>query len=507
MANFLEMLGIPSPTSAAPLPADLVPGYGGPMTVSPPPPQVMQMPSPQMPPDNALQAVQDPVAPPMPQAQPMQAPPPTPTPAEAVPTRPRARSSILDAIGRVSDVLARVGGAEALYQPTLNALQDRDIAAGDHSRKVDMDKLAAATSRQALEAGAMTNEGTRAQMVGHALRGLQAIKTANPNADVSQIWPALAKQAGIPDDQAAVIGQAMTTHPELIQGLITAATDPKLDKVKYGFQPIYTKDAQGGLHVHQLSDDGTSSIPEGEAPIDPFKPIDLGGSVALMGTRSGTIAPKILPKTEAPGKALDRTQRGQIAAGHDTTSVKVAEIGAGSRITVAGMPARSKPAAANGGASDAKEALIGLDQIQRGFDELHGMKALPGDGGGAVDNVLSALGRTGIGQKIGEQAGSAAAQKRLELGKNINTLQQTLIKALPASATRTKFEQEILRASLPDPSKMSYSTAKTVISQYKDIFRRAQAAAAAEQRRPAAAAPVKPNSGASTGWKLVGVNK
>jgi hypothetical protein len=139
------------------------------------------------------------------------------------------------------------------------------------------------------------------------------------------------------------------------------------------------------------------------------------------------------------------------------------------------------------------------------------MKALPGDGGGAVGNVLSALGRTGIGQSLGEQAGSAAAQKRLEMQKGLNTLQQQLIKGLPASATRTKFEQEILKASLPDPSKMSYDTAKTVIGQYRDIYRRAEAAAAAEARaKPGTPtrAPVKPRAAAggnSGGWSLVGV--
>lgn len=491
MANILEMLGIPSPTPAAPLPADLMPGYAAP-------------------PQNVLQTVQDSVAPPMPQ--PMQAPPmsqpapiPQATPADAG-TRPaRTRSSILDTIGRVSDVLAKVGGAPALYQPTLDARQDRVLSLGDHDRQVDLDKLKAATERQGLEAGqgALT-DANRARVV-QAMKYLNAIKNSNPNADVSQAWPILAQQAGIPAEQMNALGQAITANPDIIAGMAEGN-----DTDKYGGSVVYGTDASGKLVAYQPglgAKGGRNVLPEGVTPIDPQKAIDLGGGVALMGTRTGTIAPKILPKTEAPGKALDRTTRVDIAKGNNATTIKAAEIGAGSRITVAGMPARVKPADAKaGGASDAKEALIGLDQIQRGFDELHNMKALPGDGGSTAGNVLSALGRTGLGQKIGEQTGSAAAQKRLELGKNINTLQQTLIKALPASATRTKFEQEILRASLPDPSKMSYGTARTVIGQYKDIFRRAQAAAVAEQRRPAAA-PVKPNSGASAGWKLVGVNK
>jgi hypothetical protein len=134
------------------------------------------------------------------------------------------------------------------------------------------------------------------------------------------------------------------------------------------------------------------------------------------------------------------------------------------------------------------------------------MGALPGDPNDPVNTVTGALGRTRVGQAVGEQFGSAAAQKRLEIQKNMANLQQTLIKALPASATRTRFEQEILKTALPDPSKMSYSTARTLIGQYRQKFvhegaagirrgaaRRAPAARAQAARRTTPQRTVRPS--------------
>jgi hypothetical protein len=54
------------------------------------------------------------------QPAPVQAPPPPPPPPAPV-AAPHKRRSLLDTIGRISDVLAKVGGADALYQPTLDA--------------------------------------------------------------------------------------------------------------------------------------------------------------------------------------------------------------------------------------------------------------------------------------------------------------------------------------------------------------------------------------------------
>jgi hypothetical protein len=79
-----------------------------------------------------------------------------------------------------------------------------------------------------------------------------------------------------------------------------------------------------------------------------------------------------------------------------------------------------------------------------------------------------------------------AAQKRLEIMKNVSALQQAMLKSLPASATRTKFEQEMLARGLPDPSKMSYETAQTVIRQLRESY--TEAVATLNKSAPACAA-------------------
>lgn len=372
----------------------------------------------------------------------------------------RVRSSLLDKIGQVSDVLAKVGGANALYQPTLDARQDRVLSLGDHDRAVAMEKIKLADAK-----GDLGDKGN--VRLGNAVRGLQAITSANPQADISKVWPLLAAQAGIDPARAQALGQEFAANPDMIKGLAGTVGATR----EFGLQPFYYTDKSGALRAGQVSKDGTFQPIDldGGAATDPTKAVNLGGTTALIGTRSGKVT-GTLGNTEKPGGAADRAARVAIAGGNNQATITAAGIRANA-------PGKGKPGSDAG--AEATNGLALIDNIANGFRDLHGMKALAGDDGGTVSNVLGALGRTGVGQAIGEQAGSPAAQKRLELAKNISLLQQTLIKSLPASATRTKFEQEILKTALPDPTKMSYGTAQTIIGQYRDIFRRAQAQAAA----------------------------
>lgn len=383
------------------------------------------------------------------------------------PQAPRQRRSILDTVGRIADVLAKVGGANALYQPTLDAREDRSLALGDHAQQVDLNKLKLATAQ-----GTLGDADTA--RLGQAVKGVQAILAANPNADVSKIWPLVAQQTGLSPDRTAAVGQALAANPELLKGLANATND---DASKFGGNVVYGKDANGNLVAYQpgLGAEGARSVlPEGVSPVDPLKFVDTGGSQVGVGTRSGNPV-RILPKTEAPGKAADRTSRENIARGNNNTA-----------ITIAGMPARSGTggktgtAAGGKGAVDPSSGLALIDSIQKGFDDLHGMKALAGEGGNPVGNVMGWLSRTGPGQEAGAQFGNVAAQKRLLVEKNLSLLQQDLIKSLPASATRTKFEQEIVKKSLPDPSRMDYSTAQDVLGEYRAMYTKAAKDAAAE---------------------------
>lgn len=433
--NFLQMLGIgglaPQPTGN--LPPDLLQGID-----TQQPQQV-----------NAIQGIN-----------------PADVTADAAPLPPQAvplpRRSILDTIGRISDVLANTGGAQAQYQPTLDARQAHELALGDHSRQVDLDKLKLATEQNAL------GDAGNAR-VGQAARGVQAILAANPQADVSKIWPLIAAQTGVPADRIAAVGQTLAQDPSALTGLVT------------------------GLNAaHE----------QGTQP----KEIQLYN---LLKLKNPALADAYLAKLGNPQAEMTPYQAAQVKIAEGKLNNDTARLGLARDAATAKTGGGSKAAQAS---SEAADAMGMLDNIEGAFKDLSRMKALPGQGDDFAGNMLGALGRSRLGQAVGEQVGNEAAQKRLELAKNVSLLQQTLIKALPATATRTKFEQEILKQSLPDATKMTLGTAQTVIKQYRDIFRRAQQAAASPAPGTRALPPRlsvrPPASAASSGWgKAIVVNK
>jgi hypothetical protein len=432
---------------------------------SPPAPEA---PQPQAPPPNVLQQA---------------APPAPPAPADiaqaavaASPPAPKPRRSLLDTIGRISDVFAKVGGADALYQPTLDAREDRTLALGDHARQVDLDALKKTLTQQQVAAGALEPQVAERKRIGVALSAIAGQDNA------AELWPSVAEQAGIDPVRAQAIGKLIAANPGSAGVLAKSlGADNTLGKNVY-----FGADANGKTVAYQVGPDGQPHVLDfgttGITPSEPIKVVDTGTGQVIVG--QGGSVKKILPKFEAPGKAADRKERAREA---DNTNVTT--------ITVAGMPARAKDGSGAGGKGKGspKDALAYLDNIDAGFEALHAMKALPGDGTG-LGAVESAIGRTGVGQKVGEQLGSAAAQKRLELIKNINSLQSEMIQSLPGSATRTKFEQEIQKARLPDPMKMSYSTAKNVLRELREQYQRALTDLAKEKP----AAKVQPTGGWGT---------
>lgn len=406
--------------------------------------------------------------------------PPPPQPAAQPAPVPRQRRSVLDTIGRLADVFAKVGGADALYQPTLDAREDRTLALSDHDRKVQADNIALATGKFDLS----DKQNLR---LGHVARGLKAIQAGG--GDINAAFPELAQRMQLDPETVAKIGPLLASDPHAIDGIIAATSSEKFDQSKYSGSVVYATGPDGKVVAFQPSlDDGSGRniLPGGYTAIEPSKVVDLGGNAAVVGN-SGT-PKRIFPKTEAPGKAADRRERGRESDSRNST-----------QITIAGMPARAKPGGKDGtGNMNVANSL--LDNIERGFNDLHKLQALPGEGSGA-GMAAAAFGRTALGQKIGEQVGNIPAQKRLEIEKDINSLQSEMVKSLPASATRTKFEQEIQRRRMPDPARMSYATAQQVIKDLRNQFAQAQKDAAAELAQKTPVARPKANGG----WTLVKV--
>lgn len=436
--------------------------------------------APSGPPTNVLQQV----APPDTGASPQPQAPPAPSPADiaqaattASPPMPRARHSLIDTIGRISDVLATVGGAHALYQPTLDAREDRTLALGDHARQVDLEGLKKTLEEQQVAAGALQPQIDARKRLGVALGALDGQSNA------ADLWPSIAEQAGIDAQHTAAIGQLLQANPSAA-GILAKSLGA--DPNNLGKNVFFGTNTDGKTVAYQVGPDGKPHVLDfgaaGITPNTPIKVVDTGGSNVIVGQNGQPL--NILPNSASPNAVTAATTSRE--NNRDTNQTA---------LTIAGMPARAK-AAGDAKASDPQAGLKIISDIQQGFDNLHGLKALPGEGG-AVGNMIGAVGRTALGQSVEAKTGlSSAAQERELLAKNLANLQSDLIKTLPGNATRTRFEQEIQKKRLPDPTTMNYATANRAIGQIREAY---VAALRAQQAATPKTAP------ANNGWTVVGV--
>ena len=446
--NFLaQLLGGASPAAgfspAPPAPVQNAFGAAPPIPQPPAAPPMMPQqavtgvpaPMPEAPQVNALQALN--TGAPADAAIPAQAPPAAATPA------PRERRSILDTVGRISDVLAKVGGADALYQPTLDQRQDRGFAIEDRARGIDMDKLKQSLTGLQIQEGQGQLSDAQNSRLGQAVRGLQAITAKNPQADISKIWPLLAEQAGVPVERAAAIGQAIAENPAIMAGLASTLGQAK----EFGLQPFYYKDADGNLKAAQLGKDGSVqqiAVGDGATPIDPLKFVDTGGTMQGVGTRSGNTV-RILPKTEAPGKVEDRASRENIAGRNNAT-----------QITIAGMPARGKAAEAAGNtAGMRKQAGELLDELDSIYTKLDNSGAAVNSDRGATGNVVARARSSGVGQLIEGFTGSKAQTLRDRVNSIRPSLMQSLAKATGMTGKQldSNADVKLFMQTVTDPTK------------------------------------------------------
>lgn len=225
-------------------------------------------------------------------------------PTQAAPA-PKKRLSLLDAIGRTADVLANVGGAKPLYQSSLDDRAAKQLAAEDHARAIVSNTLANAHTQQEIDASKATTGKTAAETektimennagrYGSALRGLQAIQKSNPNADVSTIWPILAKQQGIDDAGASHLLDVMKANPGAgtIDGLAAEYEKQKAGSGGdggFGLQPFLATDGQGHTKAYQLSKAGgiqEIALPDGFQAATTTSTIDDGGVIHVIDKRT-----------------------------------------------------------------------------------------------------------------------------------------------------------------------------------------------------------------------------
>lgn len=140
---------------------------------------------------------------------------------------PRSRRSILDIIGGIGDVFAKVGGADAQYQPQVDARTERARQVDTDAMRKQQFEMQQRQGEQSLEKGGLDIADEHRQVLGQATRGLAAVYERGGAPALEKAWPMLAQQLQIPPQQAALFGEALKSDPEgTITALHSALTDP-----------------------------------------------------------------------------------------------------------------------------------------------------------------------------------------------------------------------------------------------------------------------------------------
>lgn len=387
---------------------------------------------------------------------------------------PRPRRSLLETIGRISDVLATTGGATPLYEPTLDAREDR-------TRQQAMQDLQRRQAEQQIGAGDIDLSGKSNARAAQALLGLKAIQQGG--GDVNAAWPLLAQQAGIPADQAAQLGQIFGTHPEALDGVIASLGGTQND---YGLNLVYGTDANGNVKAFQTSKSGQPhefQFPEGFHAIDPLKFVDVGGGVAGVGTNSGGVK-RIIPKTEAPGRAADRQSRERIAG-----------MGNASRERIAILPARGQAGAQTLPSGAAAQTALPLlknmrDALGR-FRDAGGISA-PGMTGKQRLNA-AALESIPLYERVTNPAGYSARQDLQRLAtEGVFSLLPLMAPNIKVGSRNFDTEKEFKRLSDSILNAKDYNSALRGIQSLEDLVK----AGTSQSATPSRAA----RSPAAGGW-------
>lgn len=440
--------------------------------------------------ENVLQALQPPapaLASPMPQAvsAPPLAPPPTAAPAAEAPkteVRVKKRNSVIDVIGRLADTFATVGGAQALYQPTLDAREDRVMKGEDRAREIDMDGLRRQLAEQQVEAGELEPELAERKRIGTALGALAG------NENAAALWPSVAAQAGITDPaKVAAIQQQLEANPNSAS-IFAKALGADIDSL--GKNVFFGTDGTGKTIAYQVGGDGKPRILDfgsaGVTPNAPVKVVDTGGAQVIV---EGT----------TPRRTLFKTAKPDTLANNRTA------------ITIAGMPARAQPGkttAAKAGEDTgafAETARGSLSELRTIYDDLKKMGAMVSPSQGTGTNVAARLRASGAGQILEGAVGTRAQTQRDRISSIRPGLMQSIAKATGMTGKQldSNADVKLFMQTVTNPASSYEANIKAIEGIERFI--------AANQKKPAAAAPaararpttVRPK--AKDGWTIVKV--
>jgi hypothetical protein len=350
-------------------------------------------------------------------------------PGPAAPNAPeKPRRSLLSTVGQIADVLAKVGGAEALYQPTLDAREDRSMAKEDRQRGIDLDKLKMALTQQQVEGGNLDLANARTARLGLGIKGLQAIQARG--GDPVKAWPVIAQQLGIEPERAKIIGDAIAADPNALYGL-NAALGSGQQGQNFGLQPFFAKGPNGEVKAYQLGQDGTINpinLPEGYQPAGQVGVVDNGDANVVYDKRTG-LPVRVMPKAGGPqeGQRPIVDARGRVIGYEEMP---------GSRTQY--DRDHPKPAAGNARQQQDYEqrtagtqaALANIGELRTIYGKLDEAGAMVNPNNSAVGNIGARVRSSGVGQMVEGAVGTEAQTMR----DRVNSIRPGMMQAI-AKAT------------------------------------------------------------------------
>jgi len=352
---------------------------------------------------------------------------------------PRKRLSLIDTIGRVSDVIANVGGAPAQFQPYLDAREDRALGMEDRDRQIDLDALRKKVTEQQLQTGQMGIEGDERARLGEALGAISA------NPDAAAIWPQIAEQAGISAERAAQVGEIISKNPKAA-GMIADSL---------GWAP-----AKPGSQAKEVQ------IYETMLRDDP-----KGAQLYLQSLRD--------PKGMTP------YQQAQLALAMDKFGFEKYKF-ENPQPTAAMRSAEAKGAAGGGGSTAMQGAMDNLDELSTVYDDLNEIGGLVSSKNSTVDNIITRGRASGVGQLIEGAVGTEAQTLRDRIASIRPALMQSIAKATGMTGKQldSNADVKLFMQTVTDPT-ASYEANKRAIEGLKRFIRNSAPKPAAQPARAA----------------------
>jgi hypothetical protein len=329
---------------------------------------------------------------------------------------PRQRGSFLDMLGALSDRINRGMGAPTTSQ--LAQAHAQNLEAADLNNQAKLQDIA--------QTGVATQQNAN-QLVNTFANGLKSIKAAGGNLTASA--PVLAQQLGIPMQQAqAILAQEQQT-PGFVDNL-AASTESAAGKAaaaaKFANQPLYAKDAQGNLHVFQLSNAGgiqEAKLPDGMAVAPGVKYEDTGTSLIPTSIKTGQPVGPAIAKSGAPESGTVADGKGGYAplpgslhqANIEKTKAETDKVAAANQAT-----AEKARTTATADVQKQRAVQDNLKSLEAGIYKLRDLGALNSTSVNPVGNVVNAIQATGIGQAISHVTNPqvAAARDQIKAAAN-----------------------------------------------------------------------------------------